>query len=438
MRRAHASLCSYAFGSEYATATPGDGVAYPSPMTHPGHTRAGQIAPTLSLLVAGLTLGLAVWIFIPGPTYLLLHLSVGAPEVSLWLILAALGALGAAMPWVGSSSLARVGAGAAIVALGLASTPLLRSLTARRRFDAAMTEALGVRPLERVAPDVVAAMRPSPISARDLVFGITAGDVKVTTGIPVASPDGVPLTVTVYQPHTRGSYPLLVQIYGGAWQRGTPASFANFARWLASRGYVVFTIDYRHAPKAHWPAQLDDVHTMLVWIRDHAAAYDADTARVAMMGRSAGAHLAMLASYDDSTLRTRAVVSYYGPVNLVEAYQHPPSPDPLAIRDVEEKLFGGTLDQLPDRYHSASPINAVRTHLPPTLLVYGARDHIVEPQYGRMLADSLRARGNIAFHLEIPWADHGFDEVFSGPSSQMALYYTERFLAWALAERAVR
>jgi acetyl esterase/lipase len=392
-----------------------------------------RIVPALLIGVG--TLFVALWIFIPGPTYLLLHLSVGAPEVSAVLMVLAMLAFGLAMPTMRGNTASSIAAGAAIIAFGISATPLLGSLTARRRFDRAATAALGVRPLERVAPSVVAAMRPAPVSARDLFFGIPTGDVKVTKGIPVAAPAGVPLTITVYQPQARGSYPLLVQIYGGAWQRGTPASFANFARWLASRGYVVFAIDYRHAPAAHWPAQLDDVHTMLEWIRDLAVQYDADTARVAMMGRSAGAHLAMLAAFNDATLHARAVVSYYGPVNLVEAYQHPPRPDPLEIRDVQEKLFGGTLGQFPEQYRSASPINSVRANLPPTLLVYGARDHIVEPKYGRMLADSLRAHGNIALHLEIPWADHGFDEVFSGPSSQMALYYTERFLAWALADR---
>jgi hypothetical protein len=34
--------------------------------------------------------------------------------------------------------------------------------------------------------------------------------------------------------------------------------------------------------------------------------------------------------------------------------------------------------------------------------------------------------------LEIPWAEHAFDAVFNGPSNQLALYYTERFLAQAL------
>jgi len=35
-------------------------------------------------------------------------------------------------------------------------------------------------------------------------------------------------------------------------------------------------------------------------------------------------------------------------------------------------------------------------------------------------------------YLEIPWAEHAFDEVFNGVSSQVALFYTERFLAWAV------
>jgi acetyl esterase/lipase len=116
----------------------------------------------------------------------------------------------------------------------------------------------------------------------------------------------------------------------------------------------------------------------------------------------------------------------------MEAFKNPPSPDPLRIRSVEEALLGGTLDQMPDRYADASTITHVRagtTPLPPTLLIYGGRDHIVEPKYGALLVNALRARGTSVAYLEIPWADHAFDEVFNGPSSQLALYHTERFLA---------
>ena len=97
---------------------------------------------------------------------------------------------------------------------------------------------------------------------------------------------------------------------------------------------------------------------------------------------------------------------------------------------VEEALLGAPLEQMPERYADASTITHIRagtTPLVPTLLVYGGRDHIVEPKYGAIVVEALRARGTPVAYLEIPWADHAFDEVFNGPSSQIALYYTERF-----------
>jgi acetyl esterase/lipase len=49
-----------------------------------------------------------------------------------------------------------------------------------------------------------------------------------------------------------------------------------------------------------------------------------------------------------------------------------------------------------------------------------------------MLDDRLRAAGATSVLLEIPWAEHAFDVIANGPSGQLSLYYTERFLAWAL------
>ena len=86
------------------------------------------------------------------------------------------------------------------------------------------------------------------------------------------------------------------------------------------------------------------------------------------------------------------------------------------------------LSATPTRRRSRTFARA-RLRCVPTLLVYGGRDHIVEPKYGAIVVDALRARGTPVAYLEIPWADHAFDEVFNGPSSQIALYYTERFIA---------
>lgn len=87
---------------------------------------------------------------------------------------------------------------------------------------------------------------------------------------------------------------------------------------------------------------------------------------------------------------------------------------------------------MPDRYRAASPITYATRRLPPSLLIDGRRDHVVLPRFGAMLDERLRAAGTTSVFLDIPWADHAFDAVPNGPSGQLALYYTEQFLAWAL------
>jgi acetyl esterase/lipase len=275
-------------------------------------------------------------------------------------------------------------------------------------------------------------MRPAPLVLTDLFRGLDAGDARVTRDVPFAAPHGIRLTLDVYQPSAAGPHPCVVQIYGGAWQRGEPGDNAKFATYLAAHGSVVFAIDYRHAPEFPWPAQIEDVRAALAWIRGHAGDYDADASRLALLGRSAGAHLAMIAAYEAAAAPVRAVVSYYGPVDLNDGYRNPPSPDPLDVRAIEEALLGGTPDQMPDRYREASPISYVTRRLPPSLLIYGGRDHVVLPMFGARLDERLRAQGATSVYLEIPWAEHAFDAVPNGPSGQLSLYYTEQFLAWAL------
>ncbi len=375
---------------------------------------------------------LTSWIFLPAPNRRLLVLGVGAPELSAWLAIGGvvLGVL--TVRRAGRSGLAQATFLLALVTAVLASLPLVQLPFAARRFEGTMRAALGDDFLREVASDRRARMRPAPVVVLDLFRGIDAGHARVSRGISFAAPEGVRLTLDVYQPAAAGRYPSVVQIYGGAWQRGAPGDYAAFATYLAAHGFVVFAIDYRHAPRWQWPAQIEDVRTALGWIRAHGGEYDADVSRLALLGRSAGGHLAMLAAYEPGAPPVAAVVSYYGPVDLAEGYRNPPRPDPLDVRSVEEALLGGTPDQMPDRYREASPIAYVSRRQPPSLLIYGRRDHIVLPQFGAMLDDRLRASGTTAVFMEIPWAEHAFDAVSFGPSGQLSLYYTERFLAWAL------
>jgi len=383
-------------------------------------------------LAAALVLAfLTCWIFLPPFHMVLIPLAVGAPEVSPVLSAAAVVlALVSGVRGRGNRR-GRWACAIALAAAPVAVSPLARSPWVTRSFDRAMHDALGPDALTAPAPEETR-FRRSPLSVRDAVLGLKFGSAPAQRDIRFATAGGVDLTLDVYQPATAGVHPAIVQVYGGAWQRGSPHDYGRFAAHLASLGYVVFAIDYRHAPQWKWPAQMADMRAALEWIRAHGAGYRADVSRAAMIGRSAGAHLALMAAYDSPAIPIKAVVNLYGPTDLEDGYRRPPRPDPFDIRAIQEAFLGGTLDQVPQQYRDASPITRVSAATPATLSIYGSRDHIVHPRYGMMLHERLRRVGVTSVLLEIPWAEHAFDAIPNGPSAQIALYYTERFLARTL------
>jgi acetyl esterase/lipase len=334
--------------------------------------------------------------------------------------------------------------GVSLVGLLLSVLPLVQLPATQQHMAAAMVNGLGADYMARIPSNVQIQMRlpkghrqsrSHPFILTDAFRGIDTGKVRYTAGIQFANPNGVPLKMDIYQPPQVGNYPAIVVIYGGGWQGGSPKQNPNFNSYMASRGYTVFAIDYRHAPRYRFPAQLDDVRAAQRFIQQHAAEYEADPERIALLGRSAGGHLAMLAAYQPDALPVQAVVNYYGPYNLAQGYREPPNPDPLNVRAVLKAFLGGSPDELPKQYVTASPISYVTRPLPPTLLIQGERDHIIKVGFARDMHQRLRASGSTSVLLEIPWAEHAFDSIFNGPSNQLALYYTEQFLAWALRSK---
>jgi len=383
----------------------------------------------LILCVAGLFLSL--WTVIPAPTFFLLTFGVGAPEVSPWLIVINAIALSLAFT-VHKSWLSNFILFCSVIALNLSLLPLLQLPAANKRFSGEMERVLGVDYLAKIPQDLQQQMRPQPFAIADVFRGISVTEVRIERGIVFAKPDEVELKLNVYRPLALGKNPTLVVIYGGAWRSGSPDNYEQFSSYIAAQGYTVINIDYRHAPKYQFPTQLEDVNTALQYIQSNADNLEVDTNRMSIMGRSAGGHLATLAAYQPDAIDFRSVVSYYSPSNLVEGYYDPPVPNPINTKTVLKNFLGGTPEELPELYRQASPIQYPKPNLPPTLLIYGKRDHLVQAKFGRQLYDKLLATDNRAIWLGVPWAEHAFDIVFSGVSNQLALYYTERFLALTL------
>src|SRR5215813_3143684 len=164
-------------------------------------------------------------------------------------------------------------------------------------------------------------------------------------GIPLRSPfhelhtdvvygeaGGEPLRFDHYRPLTVAEpAPVVVFAHGGGWTRGDPSQAAGNALHFARRGIATVAISYRLAPAHRFPAPLDDVRRGLRWVRSHADELGIDAERIALLGLSAGAHLAMLAHLGgripelapdlpeelrDVPETVRAVVAHYGPYDL--------------------------------------------------------------------------------------------------------------------------
>jgi acetyl esterase/lipase len=367
-----------------------------------------------------------VWIVLPAPNLPLLALGVGSPEISPVLLVAAIVLSAIAAAKARRMPIARLALVLGLVAACIAVVPIVQALTAIRELDAAM---------RRVAGPEHHRMRSHPIHVAGLFKQTDPGRATITPEIEFARPDGVPLRLIVYQPvdATAGaSLPIVVQIYGGGWRSGSPQDYAWFARYMAAHGYLVVAVDYRHAPKWRWPEQLEDVRAGLRWVAEHGTSYRGDPSRIALVGRSSGAQLAMRMAYQEAPSAIKAVVNFYGPVDLADGWRRPPHPDPLGVRSVLETFLGGTPDQIPDRYKHASPITYSQGRVPPTLHLYGRRDHIVEARFGRIIDQSLKEAGNTSVLLEFPWSEHAFDLIPNGLGAQISLYYVERFIAWAV------
>ncbi|MFC6826983.1 alpha/beta fold hydrolase [Halopelagius fulvigenes] len=201
--------------------------------------------------------------------------------------------------------------------------------------------------------------------------------------------------------------PVVAFVYGGAWESGARGQFARWALDAAAEGFVAVELSYRLSDEATFPAQIRDVRAGLAWARENAESFGGDPDRLAAVGHSAGAHLAVLSALapagefgDDSSVSSRpdSVVGISGPY-VFEGDDED---------EVVERFLGGTPAEVPDRYEAAQPVTHVSGGAPPTLLLHGGDDEVVPVESSEALAEAMAAAGDEAEVRTYPGADHVF------------------------------
>ncbi|MBC8163711.1 MAG: alpha/beta hydrolase [Roseiflexaceae bacterium] len=353
------------------------------------------------------------------PAFPLWYIRLGVTEWGYWLApLLLLPLVGPARRLLGWASWPL---GAAVL---LACAPLLQAQLLARTLPTQLDDAFG-QPVQREP-----ATR-SPLVAADLFRGIAVPQVAHERLV-YAERDGRQLSLDLYAPERTASAsaaPLVVVIHGGSWQSGDSTQLAALNHYLVAQGYAVAALNYRLAPQHPFPAARDDVVAALAFLKENAPAHGIDAGRIVLLGRSAGAQLALLAAYTAADPAIRGVVSFYGPTDLIWGYDHPVNPAVLDSQGTLEAYLSGSPEQVRETYLRASPTEAVGPTTPPTLLIHGAMDEMVFLENSERLAARLAEAGRPHLLLALPWASHAADANLNGPSGQLSTYAIARFLA---------
>ncbi|NQW00610.1 MAG: alpha/beta hydrolase [Rhodospirillales bacterium] len=125
-----------------------------------------------------------------------------------------------------------------------------------------------------------------------------------------------PLLLRLFTPRGGGPFPLVVDLHGGAWNKGDRSGCQGRDEVLVNAGLAVAALDFRQAADGY-PASLADIHYAIRWLKANAPRLDLDPARVGLSGQSSGGHLAALLAMRPDDPRYSAIA--LDTDNLVDA-----------------------------------------------------------------------------------------------------------------------
>jgi acetyl esterase/lipase len=252
------------------------------------------------------------------------------------------------------------------------------------------------------------------------------------------------LTADVFHAPGPPPHPFVVVVHGGSWRRGDKGELPHFSRQLAAAGYTVVDIRYALAPAEPFPRGVADVKCLLARARERAVELAIDPARAALLGRSAGGQVALIAAYSAGDPRippsclvsdepARAVAALYAPSDLVWGHDNPMVPDVIQGTESLQLYLGGPPALAAETYRLGTPTTWVGRAVPPTLLVHGGGDQLVSPIHSRRLAAALADRGREVTFIEVPMGEHGLDARPGGVGEQVVRRAVLDFLDAKLA-----
>jgi acetyl esterase/lipase len=228
----------------------------------------------------------------------------------------------------------------------------------------------------------------------------------------------------LYHPHPgpeRSRVPAVLVLHGGGFYGGSRAGDREeeICRFLAEAGYLAMSADYALSDRGQpvWPRNLWDCKWAVHWLRQNADRLHVDGGRIAVLGASAGGHLAAMVALTGTAdglqppelpgadFSVSACVNLYGPMDLTGLSRL--------------SMLGPTRAEAPELYQQASPVHFASADDPPVLTLHGTADVTVDPEHARGLDIALRRAGAVSELELLEGMPHGFSLGASGPGTRV-------------------
>lgn len=235
-----------------------------------------------------------------------------------------------------------------------------------------------------------------------------SAEVSIKADVIYGRKDGMALVYDVLQPANANGAAVVYMVSGGwfsVW--APPENRAKQFSDLLDAGFTVIPVHHGSAPRYYVPDAYEDVSRALRHIKLHAAEHGIDPERIGVTGGSAGGHLSLMLGLNadegvtdtsDEILRqandVAAVVAYFPPVDLREIVG--PSERFPALNFEKEKAA------------AISPILLADPTDPPTLLIHGDADDLVDINNSVIMHAEFKKQNVESEFITIPGAGHGF------------------------------
>ncbi len=206
----------------------------------------------------------------------------------------------------------------------------------------------------------------------------------------------------------------IVFFFGGGWRSGTPTQFVPQCKYLAERGMVAITVDYRVLSRQGTkpPACVSDGKSAVRWVRENAERLGVDPNRVAAGGGSAGGHVAACTGVIKTLDEPDENLEISSKPNAMVLFNPALVLAPIDGAPQVSKNLAKKLNQLEQRIgadpKTISPAHNIAKNEPPTIIFHGEADKTVPYATAEVFDKLMNEAGNTCELVGYPGQGHGF------------------------------